>query len=101
MTAGRAFAVLAIALSLIAPLGVSLAGGTETASAVHLVVAAPWSDVETLVAEAGGRLSGPRHPLLGRIAAGEDGGFPRRLRAAGAWLVVSDPRLLTLCGVRS
>lgn len=93
MTTGRAFAALAIALSLAAPLGVSLAAGTEAASAVYLVVAAPWADAGALVAEAGGRLSGPRQPPLGRIAAGE--GFPHRLREAGAWLVVGDARLLT------
>jgi len=101
MTAGRAFAALALALSFAGPLGVSLAAGTKGAGEVYLVVGAPWADVEAVVAAAGGRLTGPSQPLVGRVAAGGDDGFPRRLRRAGAWLVVGNPRLLSLCGVRS
>lgn len=99
MTAGRAFAALAIALSFAGPLGVSLAG-VKGAGPVYFV-AAPWADAETVVAKAGGRLSGPRQPLVSRVAFAEDDDFPRGLRQAGAWLVVDDARLLTICGVRS
>ncbi len=99
MNAGPAVAALATALSLAVPLIVPLAGkpGKE---GPYLVVVPPWADAEALVAKAGGRLSGPRQPLFGHLANGPDGAFAGRLRAAGAWLVVGDSRLLAICGAK-
>ncbi|MBE3639377.1 hypothetical protein [Mangrovicoccus algicola] len=59
------------------------------------------ADRHRLVAESGGYPLGPRHPPLAILAASQDPAFARRLRAAGAWLVLDAGRLAALCGVRS
>ena len=102
MTERRLLLSLALSLAVAGPGVVAFAALPDPApgSAV-LVVAGPLGDAETLVAAAGGRLIGPVQPRIGRLAASPDPLFAASLRAAGAWIIVSDPRILALCGVAS
>ncbi|MCB1342840.1 MAG: hypothetical protein KDK24_17580 [Pseudooceanicola sp.] len=62
-----------------------------------LVIAAPWHNVDAIVARAGGQPVGLTAPLAG-IAIGSAAGFPDRLRDAGALLVLDASTILALCG---
>lgn len=99
----RSHVILALAagLALAGPPGLSALAGFRAQGPAYLVLTAPWSAAEEVVSRAGGRLVGPRQPAWARVVTGEGHDFPDRLRSAGAWAVLGDPRLLRFCGVSS
>lgn len=97
MTDGRPFIGLAGVLALLGPAALALSEPARSPAGPLLVIAGPQT--EQVIAAAGGRLVGPRQPRFGRLSQGADPEFAQRLRRAGAWLVISDPRLLAICGV--
>jgi hypothetical protein len=98
MNLGRLFTASALGLAIAGPAALAVTTAGAEPAAVTWMLAAPWADPDAVVDDAGGRLAGPRQPRLGRLAYGE-GDFGRRLRQAGAWLVVANPRILAICGV--
>jgi len=99
--------VVALCLFLAAAAGplVALAGAAARAPAPGgaLLVVAPDRGRAALLAAAGARPVGPAEAPLASLAVaagpGADPGLPRRLRAAGAWLVLDGTALARLCGV--
>lgn len=100
MNVDRIFMALAAALALAAPVAVVARGPAARPGVVYLI-AAPWDAPGEIVTRAGGRLVGPRQPMIGALAAGDGAGFAARLRRAGAWVVLTDPAILALCGARA
>ena len=108
---GRVAARLGLAgLGLIAGLGgpaaaLEAAGAPGTASdpasaaAPVLAVAPPWIDLDAAIARAGGRAVSPAPAPMAALAVGPGPDFARRLKAAGAWMVLDGRRLADLCGV--
>jgi len=104
---GRVAARLGLAgLGLIAGLGgptaaLVAAGAPDPASAAApvLAVAPPWIDLDAAIARAGGRAISPAPAPLAALAVGPGPDFARRLKAAGAWMVLDGRRLADLCGV--
>jgi hypothetical protein len=93
--------VVALAASLTGPVAVATVRAVAPSSGVYLVITAPWRDPQTVIAAANGREVGVVQPAVGRVVQGRDAEFVNRLWKAGAWLVLGDPRLLALCGVKA
>lgn len=66
---------------------------------VVLVVAGPFSDVDTLVEQSGGRIIGPASGTFGTFATSPDPTFFDQLEANGAWAVTDGTLIAQLCGV--
>jgi hypothetical protein len=92
---------VALAASLTGPVAVATVRAVAPSSGVYLVITPPWRDAEAVIAAANGREVGVERPAVGRVVQGRDAEFVDRLWKAGAWLVLDDPRLLALCGVRA
>lgn len=101
MSRGRAFAAIAVTLAVAGPPAVAALALPAASAPVAWVVAPPWVDADAVVARAGAQPVGPVQPRLGRLVAGGGDGLEDRLRAAGAWIVLWDARLLRVCGVWS
>jgi hypothetical protein len=99
--------VVAFCLFLAAAAGplVALAGAAARPPAPGdvMLVVAPADRRAAALSAAGARPVGPAGAPLAGLAAqagpGADPGLPRRLRAAGAWLVLDGTVLARLCGV--
>ncbi len=101
MDNGRILLALALAAGLAGPVGIAVAGSEPGDGAPVFVLAGPWADASAVAVRAGGRPVGPRQPRAGALVFSPDPDFVTRLKAEGAWLVLADPRLLALCGVRT
>ncbi len=93
--------VVTLVASLTGPVAVATVRAVAPANGVYLVITPPWRDAATVISEANGREVGVVQPVVGRVVQGRDAEFTDRLWKAGAWLVLSDPRLLALCGVQA
>jgi hypothetical protein len=96
----RVLTAAALTLALGAPVAVALARPAPELG-LYLVVAAPWDDAADVAVRAGARLTGPVQPRVGALVADDRPDARARLGRAGAWLVMSNPDLLRLCGVRA
>lgn len=63
-----------------------------------LVVAAPWSDLDGIIALSGGQVVGADRALFGQLGTSSDPGFSKRLKANGAWLVLDGSKTPLFCG---
>jgi hypothetical protein len=101
MTRSRRHSFAPVTLALVAaaasPLALSARG--PVAGAPALVVAAPWTDPETVTRAAGGNVVAPRRAPMATIAVFADAEAIAAARAAGAWLVLDGAALASLCGV--
>lgn len=99
MTDWRVFLawVMGLGLALTGPLLplLALPGGS---GGLLLVVTPPWRDSLGVIDAAGGRPIGPVPARIGRLATSDRAGFPERLRAAGAWVILDGYAISTLCG---
>jgi hypothetical protein len=93
--------VVTLAASLTGPVAVATVRAVAPSSGVYLVITPPWLDPGAVISAANGREVGVVQPAVGRVVQGRDAEFVNRLWKAGAWLVLSDPRLLALCGVQA
>jgi hypothetical protein len=97
---GRHVLSVALALAVTAMSGPVLAvAGAAPSGTLVLVVSAPGPGArDALIRSAGGRPVGPSQAALAGFATSRAPDFPRRLRDAGAWLVLDGARIARICG---
>jgi hypothetical protein len=96
LTLTAAFLLGAVAIG---PVALAMAWRTAAPGEPALVIAAPWTDVEALVAAAGGRVVAPASAPMATLGVFPDAASLARVVGAGGWLVLDGRAAAALCGV--
>jgi hypothetical protein len=83
----------------VGPAFLALSSGSPRPGEPVLVITAPWTDPESVVTAAGGRVIAPASAPMATLGVFADAAALARVGGAGGWLVVDGRAAAALCGV--